>query len=89
MIFGVLLIFSGANVPLSTLPGWVAAIGQWLPMSHAIEASREVAAGASLAEVAPLLIRELGVGVLCAAVGLVMLRWLEQVSRRRATLEIQ
>ena len=30
-----------------------------------------------------------GANVLCAAVGLVMLRWLEQVSRRRATLEIQ
>lgn len=67
----------------------MAALGRWLPMSHAIEASREVAAGAILAQVAPLLAREVGVGAMCAAVGLILLRVLETRSRRVATLEIQ
>lgn len=89
VIFGLLLICAGANVPLSALPTWMAALGRWLPMSHAIEASREVAAGATLAQVAPLLAREIGVGALCAALGLVLLRVLETRSRRAATLEIQ
>ncbi len=89
VIFGLLLIAAGANIPLDSLPSWVAGVGRWLPMSHAIEASREVAAGASLADVAPLLVREVGVGLLCAGVGLVLLAVLERMSRRRATLEFQ
>lgn len=89
VIFGLLLIAAGANIPLAALPDWVGAIGRWLPMSHAIDASRQVAAGSGLADVAGLLGREAAVGAGCALVGLVLLRVLEQASRRRATLELQ
>ena len=89
VLFGVLLIFSGANVPLSSLPGWMAAVGSWLPLSHSIEAARELAAGATLGDVSGLLLQEVGLGVLYGAVGLVALRLLEFEGRRRATLEIQ
>lgn len=89
VLFGLLLIFSGANVPLEALPGWMEAVGSWLPLSHAIEAARELAAGGSLGAVAGLLTQEVGLGLLYGAAGLVALRLLEEEGRRRATLEIQ
>lgn len=89
VLFGLLLIFCGANVAVSSLPGWMAAVSHWLPLTHAIEAARALAGGSGLSSVAGLLWRELGLGALYGAAGLVALRLLEFESRRRATLEIQ
>jgi len=89
VLFGVLLIFSGANIPLSSLPDWMAAIGTWLPLSHSIEAARELVAGGTLGDVSGLLLREVGLGLAYGALGLISLRLLELEGRRRATLEIQ
>jgi ABC-2 type transport system permease protein len=89
VLFGVLLIFSGANIALSSLPHWMATIGTWLPLSHSIEAARELAAGGTLRGVSGLLLREVGLGVAYGALGLISLRLLELEGRRRATLEIQ
>lgn len=88
LVFGVLLIFTGANVALSALPAWAAAVGRVLPLTHAIEAGREVAAGAHLADVSDSLAKELAVGLVFLLIGMVSLRLIEQSSRRRATLEM-
>ncbi len=87
VLFCVLLVFSGANVAIDDLPDWMAAISPWLPLTHAIEAARALADGAALADVSGLVVRELGVGTLYAVGGLLLLRWLEEQSRRHATLE--
>lgn len=87
IIFGLLLIFTGANVPIDDLPGWMQAVSQVLPFTHAIEAARELADGASLADVSGLVGAEALIGTVYVAVGYTMLRWVETVSRRRATLE--
>ncbi|QNN53881.1 ABC transporter permease [Nocardioides mesophilus] len=89
VLFGVLLIFCGVNVALDSLPGWMAAVGSWLPLTHAIEAARSLAAGGSLASVSGLVQQEIGLGVLYGGLGLVALRLFEIEGRRRATLEIQ
>jgi len=89
VLFGLLLVFCGANIAVDALPGWMEAVAQWLPMTHAIEAAREIAAGGTLGSVAGLIGRELALGVGYGAVGLVALRLLEAEGRRRATLEIQ
>jgi ABC-2 type transport system permease protein len=70
IIFGLLLIFSGANVPLDQLPGWMQAISQVIPLTHGIEAAREIADGASLGDVANLVWTELGIGACYAAAAL-------------------
>lgn len=85
--FGVLLIFSGANVPLSALPAWMAEIGALLPLSNAIDATRELAAGGELPDVAVRLLREAGIGVLYFVVGFATLCYFERRSRRTASLE--
>jgi ABC-2 type transport system permease protein len=88
LLFGVLLIFCGVNVPLTAMPAWMAGVAHWLPMTHGIGAARQLAAGARWADVAPQVLAELGIGALYIAVGLGLLAVFEQESRRRATLDL-
>jgi ABC-2 type transport system permease protein len=88
IVFGVLLIFCGTNVPLSAMPGWMSDVAGWLPITHGIAAARELAAGESLGGVSGLIGQEVGVGAIYIVIGLAMLRFFENESRRRATLEI-
>jgi ABC-2 type transport system permease protein len=87
IIFGILLIFCGVNVPLDDLPGWMSTIAQGLPLTHSIDAARQLADGAPLGDVSGLLATEFLVGTAWAAVGYVLLRVFEFEARRRATLE--
>ncbi len=87
VIFGFLLIFTGANVPLSELPGWMSTMSQGLPFTHAIKAARELTDGASLGSVADLVGAELLIGLCYAAAGYALLRLMEAQSRRHASLE--
>ena len=82
-----MLLLCGVNVPLGALPGWLEAVGRALPLTHAIEAAREVAAGATLGDVGGLIAREAAIGAGYAAAAYVLLRFFEEESRRRATLE--
>ena len=77
-----------ANVPVGSLPGRMAAISSWLPLTHAIEAARAVVDGNSIADVQGLLGRELGIGLIYAVGGLAIIRFFETQSRRHATLGI-
>jgi ABC-2 type transport system permease protein len=88
ILVGVLLIFCGANVAISSLPYWMAQISSCLPLTHAIEAARAVANGSSLTSVQGLIGRELGVGVIYAVAGLAIIRFFETQSRRHASLGI-
>jgi ABC-2 type transport system permease protein len=88
ILVGILLIFCGANVAISSLPDWMAQISSWIPLTHAIEAARAVADGGSLTSVQGLIGRELGVGVIYAVAGLAIIRFFETQSRRHASLGI-
>jgi ABC-2 type transport system permease protein len=87
MIAGSMLLVSGANVPLDQLPQWIQSLSSVIPVTHGIEAARELADGATLADVADLLLAELAIGGVLLVVGLVMLRVFEWEGRRSATLE--
>jgi ABC-2 type transport system permease protein len=82
-----LLLFCGVNIPLDVLPGWMEAVGRSLPLTHGIIAARDVAAGASLADVSGLVWTELGIGAAYAAAAYVLFRVLEHESRRSAVLD--
>lgn len=88
LLFGFLLVFTGANVPLDALPDVLQLISHGLPLRHGIEAAREVAAGASLGDVRGLVGAEALVGLAYGVFGFSMLRLFEQLSRRRATLDL-
>jgi ABC-2 type transport system permease protein len=87
IMFGVLLIFTGANVPVDQLPGWMQSISTVLPFTHGIQAAREVADGASLSDVSGLLAAELALGLAYGALGYLFVRNAERLSRRHATLD--
>ncbi len=88
VLFGVLLIFTGANVPLDTLPHWMATISGWLPITHGIAAAREVADGAALADVSDLIAKEAALGTAFAVGGYLLIRFMEGEARKRASIEV-
>ena len=87
LVVFLLVLLSGANVPLDALPGWVEAISRSLPLTHGILAAREVAAGASLGDVSGLVWTEAGIGAAYAALAYALFRFFEHEGRRRASLE--
>jgi ABC-2 type transport system permease protein len=88
IIFGLLLIFTGANVPLEEMPGWMEAIGNSIPLTHGIAAARELANGAAISSVWDLIATEFAIGVVYAGVGYAALRFMELQSRKRASIQI-
>ncbi|HEY7706484.1 MAG TPA: ABC transporter permease [Gaiellaceae bacterium] len=82
-----LLLVCGANVPVDTLPGWLQTIASGVPLTHGIEASRQVADGAPLSAVDHLVWTELAIGAVYAAVGYTLFKLFELEGRRRASLE--
>jgi ABC-2 type transport system permease protein len=88
VLFGFLLIFTGANVPLDTLPDWMSTVAQCIPFTHAIAAARRLAGGAALGDVSGLIGAEVLVGLCYGLVGYALLRLIEVQSRRHASLEI-
>lgn len=86
-VYFLLLIFSGANLPLASQPQWMQTFSQFLPLTRGIASARTLIAGGSLADVAPLLAGEFLIGVIYITVGYVMFRWFEFQAKSRGTLE--
>jgi ABC-2 type transport system permease protein len=86
-IYFLLLVFSGANVPLANFPVWVQKAAHLLPLTRGIQAARMIISGSGLADVAPLLAGEALIGVVYVFVGYVLFSWFEITAKRRGTLE--
>jgi ABC-2 type transport system permease protein len=87
LAYYVLLLLCGGSLPASALPGWLAATGEVLPLTHGIRAIRELAAGAGPGRAYGQLLTEVLIGVCYAIVGYALLRLFEAESRRRACLD--
>ena len=88
ILFGILLLCSGADIPRPALPGWLAAAGDWLPLAHGIAAARSVAAGGGIGGVAGDLAAEALLGLGYGMAGVLMLRLLERRSRSAGALDL-
>ncbi|MFE2233356.1 ABC transporter permease [Streptomyces sp. NPDC059442] len=77
----VLLLLTGAAVPRDTLPAWMRAAGEPLPLTRAADAARRLVDGGLDRT---LLVAELAVGAGYAVPALALLAVLERGSRRRA-----
>jgi len=86
-VYFALLIFSGANVSIAKLPAWMQVVSNFLPLTRGIAASRALAAGASLVEVSPLLLKEAGIGLIYGVLGYFLFAWFEIQAKKKGTLE--
>jgi ABC-2 type transport system permease protein len=82
-----MLLICGANVPLDRLPDWLQTIGSGLPLTHGVEAARELVAGEAFSATGRPLLLELTIGVAYTGAGILLLRVFEFESRRTASLE--
>ncbi len=87
-VYFLLLIFSGANIRLDQVPAWVQTVSTILPLTRGIAAARLLVQGASLREVAPLLIGELVVGLVYSLLGYLLFAVFEVEAKKRGTLEV-
>lgn len=86
-VYFLLLIFSGANVPLDTFPSRMQIFGQALPLTRGIAAARLIIAGAPFSEITPLILGELIIGLVYALLGYQLFRVFEIKAKQRGSLE--
>jgi ABC-2 type transport system permease protein len=87
LVYFLMLLVCGVNIPVDELPGWLEAISRSIPLTHGIEAAREVAAGAPLSDVSDLVLTEVAIGALYVVAAFGLFRLFEFEGRRRASLE--
>lgn len=87
LVYFLMLLFCGVNIPIESLPGWMETVGRSVPLTHGIMAAREIAAGAPLGAVRDLVMTELGIGLTYALIAFALFRVFELESRRTASLE--
>lgn len=86
-MYFLLMLFSGANLPLERMPTWIQALSRILPLTRGIQSARLLVNGAPIGEVLPLLTGELAIGLAYALIGFALFRWIEFQARRHGTLE--
>lgn len=84
-----ILLFCGVNIPLAELPGWMQVIGNLLPFTHGLEAVRQAADGAGLAQVGGLIGIEALIGIAYAVAAFALFVYLERSARAKATLDVR
>ena len=87
LVYFLMLLFCGVNVDVSDLPGWMEAIGTAIPLTHGIQAARQIVEGASLEDVAGLVATEAAIGAAYGVAAYGLFRLFEAEGRRRASLE--
>lgn len=86
-VYFLLLIFSGANVDINILPAWMQSLSNVLPLTRGIASARALIDGASLQDILPLLLQEIGIGLVYGLLGYFLFQWVEISAKRRGTLE--
>lgn len=84
----VLLVLCGINVSRDQLPGAIAEVGGYLPLTHAAESARLLAAGDFTWDAFSGVLGELGVAALYSLAAVALLQYFERSSRRHATLNL-
>jgi ABC-2 type transport system permease protein len=87
LVYFLMLLVCGVNIAEDDLPGWMQAIGEVVPLTHGIEAARDVVAGEAFSDVAGLVAAEVLIGAAYAAAAYGLFRFFEAEGRRRASLE--
>jgi ABC-2 type transport system permease protein len=87
-VYFLLLLFSGANLVVESLPKWMQVISRGLPLTRGVAASRVIINGGKLKDVLPMMRIEFLIGVGFALFGYVMFRVFEIQAKKQGTLDI-
>jgi ABC-2 type transport system permease protein len=87
-VYFMLLLFSGANLVVETLPKWMQVISLGLPLTRGVTAARLIINGGKLHDVLPLMQIEFLIGIGFALFGYVMFRVFETQAKKLGTLDI-
>ena len=87
LVYFLMLLLCGVNVRVEELPAWLEVVARSIPLTHGIEAAREVVGGAPLGDVRGLVATEAAIGAVYAVIAFALFRLLELEGRRRASLE--
>ena len=86
-VYFLLLIFSGANIPIQVLPPLLQSISFVLPLTRGIAAARRIIVGSDLSQVSELLVGELFIGLIYGVLGYLLFHWFEVQAKKRGSLE--
>lgn len=87
-VYFLMLVLTGANVPLYKLPEWAQSISSYLPLTRGIAASRAITEGESFRAISPILLEEILIGIVYIALGYLLFSRFELIAKRRGTLEV-
>jgi ABC-2 type transport system permease protein len=79
---------TGANFPISRMPNWLQLIGQMMPLTRSIEASRSLNSGVPLPELSGMILGEFFLGVILMVVGVLMFNIMARVAVKLGVLEM-
>lgn len=88
LISYVLMIFSGANFPISQFPPILGFISKILPLTRSIEAANMLFTGIDRFKCSRLLVGEIGIGIMYYVLGFLLIKVVEKIAIKRATLEV-
>jgi ABC-2 type transport system permease protein len=87
-VYFLLLVLSGANIPLDVLPGSMRTLSYALPLTRGIQAARTLIDGGAFSQISADLLGELMIGLFYASVGYLLFRWFEIQAKRIGSLEV-
>lgn len=87
-IYFLLILFSGANISVDSLPGWMQAISNALPLTRGVSSARAIISGANLAKIAPILLEEVIIGIIFLFLGFSLFRTFEIQAKKLGALEV-
>lgn len=83
-----MIFLCGANIEVSFLPSVLQKLAYCLPITRGIDAISQIIEGQSLFDVRYLLIQELGLGILLFIMSSLLFRFLEDMARKKATIDL-
>jgi ABC-2 type transport system permease protein len=83
-----MLLFSGANISLESLPKWMQVVSSYIPLTRGIASTRLIVAGAGINEILPLLLEEFLIGLIFTLLGFFLFSTFEKQAKKLGTLEI-
>jgi ABC-2 type transport system permease protein len=83
-----MLLFSGANISLESLPNWMQVVSSYIPLTRGIASTRLIVAGAGINEILPLLLEEFLIGLIFTLLGFFLFSTFEKQAKKLGTLEI-